>query len=108
MHAMRKFCFCEGIFISITQCFISIKQCSILDTLFRQGKCKMKAAEDDLKLSNYCKEELVHVAGLEQYLKLSLPAALKQVTNNREVCNKLKANYFQHKGNNKRYMYKYL
>ena len=25
----------------------------------------MKAAEDDLKLSNYCKEELVHVAGLE-------------------------------------------
>ena len=64
MPATKKFCFCEGIFISITQCFISIFSSVQFSTLFRQGKRKMKTAEDDVKLFNYSKEEFVHVAGL--------------------------------------------
>lgn len=57
------FCFCEGMFISSTQCLIiSIKQCSSLDILFREGTCKMKPAEDGVKLFYYSKEEFVHVA----------------------------------------------
>lgn len=58
--------------------------------------CKMKPAEEGVKLFYYSKEEFVHVG--YQYLKLSLPAALLQITYYRDIIKILQIGNLKHIG----------